>query len=84
MSCYYLDDKRLSLKSKGLLKLMVDMQEENKPLMPYSVYPTSDREITINSAMMELRKYNYVLDVCEYRGLHAKIVGIQAFRYSQD
>lgn len=80
----YILDKRLSLKAKGLLTVLLELQEAKKPLMPYSVYPTSDRDITINSAMMELRKYSYVGDVIEYRGTTAKPVGIQAFRYPQE
>lgn len=80
----YIHDKRLSLKAKGLLTVLLELQDEKKPLLPYSVYPTSDRDITINSAMMELRKYCYVTDVYEYRGMNAKAIGIQAFRYPQE
>ena len=80
----YIKDKRLSLKAKGLLAILLELQEEKKDLLPFSVYPTSDRDITINSAMTELRKYCYVTDVYEYRGQIAKCVGITAFRYPQE
>lgn len=80
----YIKDKRLSLKAKGLLAILLELQEEKKDLLPFSVYPTSDRDITINSAMTELRKYAYVTDVYEYRGQIAKCVGIMAFRYPQE
>ena len=80
----YIKDKRLSLKAKGLLAILLELQEEKKDMLPFSVYPTSDRDITINSAMTELRKYSYVTDVYEYRGQIAKCVGIMAFRYPQE
>lgn len=80
----YIKDKRLSLKAKGLLTVLLELQDEKKDLLPFSVYPTSDRDITINSAMTELRKYAYVCDIYEYRGMTAKNIGIQAFRYPQE
>lgn len=76
-------DTRLSLKAKGLLAMLLDMQEWGKPLTPISSYPTSDKENTINSALNELKKHYYIMDVTELRGNKIVNVGIVAYRYSQ-
>lgn len=76
----YINDPRLSFKSKGLLSVMLRIQEDKKTDSPLTL--TSDKEITYNSALNELRKYSYVSDVIEVKGGREKAVGLIAFAYS--
>ena len=79
---HYIYDSRLSFKAKGLLTLMLELQEDKKADSPLSF--TSDKEITYNSALNELRKYSYVSDVIEVKNGKEKVVGLVAFAYSQE
>ena len=79
---HYIYDPRLSFKAKGLLSLMIELQEDKKTDSPLSF--TSDKEITYNSAMNELRKYSYVSDVVEIKAGKENAVGLVAFAYSQE
>lgn len=78
----YIKDSRLSFKAKGLLTVMLELQEDKSTDSP--LLYTSDKEITFNSAMNELRKYAYVTDVIEVKRGKEKVIGLVAFRYSQD
>ena len=44
---------------------------------------TGDKDVTINSAINELRKYGYIADVYQMVKDKSVYKGIQAFAYSQ-
>lgn len=78
----YINDPRLSFKAKGLISVMLYLQSQQNTDSPLTL--TSDKEITFNSAMNELRKYSYVSDVIEVKGGKEKAIGLVAFAYALD
>lgn len=80
---HYIKDKRLSLKAKGLLAILiecdVEITSDNVNIFVY----TGDKDVTVNSALAELKKYGYVLEMHELRGDDVKSLGLKAFAYAQ-
>lgn len=78
----YTADPKLSLKAKGLLSVCLEEFEGCVTIAQINMY-TGDKDVTINSAINELRKLGYIADV--YQMVKDKSVyrGIQAFAYSQ-
>lgn len=80
----FLTDPKLSLKAKGLLALLLDMQERNIELPASPQLATSDKKQTVNSALNELRKFSYVLTVKEMRRNKLKDIGLVAYSTPQE
>lgn len=78
----YIADPKLSLKAKGLLSVCLEKFEGCVTNPQINMY-TGDKDVTINSAINELRKYGYIADVYQMVKDKSVYKGIQAFAYSQ-
>lgn len=72
MSNYHFKDKRLSLRAKGLLYMMLYLQDEWTYSLNGLNSICTERKITIRNIIKELKEFHY-LDVTEKRRENGKI-----------
>lgn len=79
----YIYDPRLSLKAKGLLTILLEEQEIGNKIDRF-ICPSSDKDVTINSAYKELMKAGYLSELTTLRKGEATSEGLIAFRFAND
>lgn len=79
----YIYDPRLSLKAKGLLTILLEEQEIGNKIDGI-ICPSSDKDVTINSAFKELMKAGYLSDLTQLIGNEPEHCGLIAFRFAND